>query len=356
VWNDVGKPTMKRVVFDPSKANGFPRDMVVSEFAALRFSDDGARVWLGLKAQDVEWTPPAQGANVDVWHWNDPTPQSQQIVQVNQDRRSTMSAVYDLASNSIRQIADSSMRQVTATSNLKWAVGRNDKAYRGEIAWGGSHGDYYRINLTTGEASLIEKNLSRTHGFSPDDKYWLYQQNGHVFTYNMETGAKQQIDGTKNFVNVQDDHDYEKPIYGVAGWAKDGKSVLLYDRYDVWQLPVPAGTPVNLTKGEGAKQEIQFRIQNYAAGGGGGGGRGGRGGAGGGDNSNNVVAKITGARAAVGAFWEMPSASVMQQYNDGKAQLPRAIAEANAFISKANAMSAALKPHNITLTVPAPVK
>jgi dienelactone hydrolase len=283
VWTNVGAPSQKFTAFDPSKASGFPAGMVVSEFAALRFNNEGTRIWLGLKAQDGEWTPPAQSANVDVWHWNDATPQSQQIIQVNQDRRSTMSAVYDLASNNVRQVADSSMRQVTATGDLKWAVGRNDKAYRGEIAWGGSHGDYYRVNLSTGELSLIEKKLSRTHGFSPDNKYWLYQQNGHVFTYNMETGAKQQIDGNKNFVNVQDDHDYEKPIYGVAGWAKDGKSVLLYDRHDVWQLPVPAGTPVNLTRGEGAKQEIQFRIQNYAsAGAGGGGGRGGRGGGGGG--------------------------------------------------------------------------
>jgi hypothetical protein len=46
----------------------------------------------------------------------------------------------------------------------------------------------------------------------------------------------------------------------------------------------------------------------------------------------------------------------MQQVSDSKSGLPRAIAEANAFISKANAMSAALKPHNITLTVPATLK
>jgi dipeptidyl aminopeptidase/acylaminoacyl peptidase len=289
VWTNVGSPSQKAAVFDPSRATGFPKEMVVSEFAGLRFSEDGTRLWLGLKAQDVVWTPPAQAANVDVWHWNDPTPQSQQIIQVNQDRRSTMSAIYDMASNTIRQVADSAMRQVTPTSDLKWAVGRNDKPYRGEIAWGGSHGDYYRINLATGESKLIEKNLSRTHGFSPDDKYWMYQKDGHVFVYNMETGASQQIDGNKNFVNVQDDHDYEKPIYGVAGWAKDGKSVLLYDRYDVWQLPVPAGTPVNLTKGEGARQEITFRVQNYAtpSAGGGGGGRGGRGG-GGGANSEGL--------------------------------------------------------------------
>ena len=47
-------------------------------------------------------------------------------------------------------------------------------------------------------------------------------------------------------MNEDDDHAYEKPVWGVAGWTKDGKSVLLYDKYDVWQLPLDgaqAGEP-----------------------------------------------------------------------------------------------------------------
>jgi dienelactone hydrolase len=80
-------------------------------------------------------------------------------------------------------------------------------------------------------------------------------------------------------VNVEDDHDYEKPIYGVAGWSKDGKSVLLNHRFDIWQVPLEGGTPVNLTKGVGDKEQIEFRINRLGAGGGG--GRGGFGGGGG---------------------------------------------------------------------------
>ena len=51
----------------------------------------------------------------------------------------------------------------------------------------------------------------------------------------MATARKTAIDGGRSFVNAEDDHDYEKPTYGVAGLATDGKSALLYDRYDVWQ-------------------------------------------------------------------------------------------------------------------------
>ena len=41
-----------------------------------------------------------------------------------------------------------------------------------------------------------------------------------------------------NFVNTDDDHAAEKPIWGLAGWSSDGRSVLLYDKYDVWRLPL----------------------------------------------------------------------------------------------------------------------
>ena len=79
-------------------------------------------------------------------------------------------------------------------------------------------------------------------------------------------------------MNAEDDHDYEKPVYGVAGFTADGKSALLYDRFDVWALPLTGGTPVNVTKGEGAKQSVRYRITRLNTGGGGGGRGGGRGG------------------------------------------------------------------------------
>lgn len=276
-WTNVGTPQAKAATFDPTKAGGFPKDEVVSEFAALRWSEDGKRIWLGLKEQTPEWMPPpGPQANVDVWHWNDPQPQSVQIVQVNQERRSTFSAVYDLASNTVRQVGDSSMRQITPSKDMLWGVGGDTKPYRGEIAWGGSHADYYKVNLTSGERTLIAKGLERTLGFSPDDKYWVYQENGHVFSYEMATGKKTQIDGGKSFIDAEDDHDYEKPTYGVAGFTSDNKQILLNDRYDVWAAPLAGGTLTNVTKGEGAKQEVRFRIERIGAAGGG--GRGGRGG------------------------------------------------------------------------------
>ncbi len=294
-WTSAGTPTARMITIDPAKSSSFPAGMVISEFTAPRWSDDGARVLVGVKAQEPDRPAPTEPqANVDVWHYKDVEPQSVQILRVTQDRRATFAAVVDLASGAVRQIANDDMRAITPTDDLKWAIGRVDTPYRGQISWGGSRADVYRINLVTGERTLIEPGLSRTMGFSPDGKWFLYLNKGHVYSYDMATGKKTAIDGGRSFVDAEDDHDYEKPVYGVAGFSADGKSALLYDRYDLWALPLTGGSPANVTKGVGAKQETRLRVapMRPAGAGGGGGGRGG--GAGGGaDQAIDLTKPIT---------------------------------------------------------------
>ena len=94
-----------------------------------------------------------------------------------------------------------------------------------------------------------------------------------------------------SFVNAEEDHVGEKPAYGISGFTKDGKSVVLDHKYDLWLVSLDgSGTPRNLTNGAGAKSDTRFRYvrlepdDNAPAGGAGGGfgGGGGRGGGGGG--------------------------------------------------------------------------
>ena len=52
------------------------------------------------------------------------------------------------------------------------------------------------------------------------------------------------------------------------------------------------------------------------------------------------------------AIWEMPSTSTVTQYTSVKAELPKAIAAADAFMNRARAMSAALSKVGVAMTVP----
>jgi hypothetical protein len=88
----------------------------------------------------------------------------------------------------------------------------------------------------------------------------------------------------------------------------------------------------------------------------GGGGGGGFGGGGAAPNPNDLVSRAGTVKSAILAFTEMPSETLVKQYNDVKVALPKAIADTNAFLIKAMTMSQTLKKYDITLTVPAPVK
>ena len=283
VWTGVATPNQKALTFDPTKDAAFPKGMVVSEFSVPRFTRDGSRVLLGVKDQEAE-APPAgtePQANVDIWHYKDAEPQSQQMVRIAQERRSTQSAQFVLANNKFMRLADSSMRTVQVAPNGKYGIGRLDAPYRLDVSWGGTKSDFYRIDMETGERQLIDKAMTRTMGISSDSKWFLYLKNKVTYAYNLETCAKTNLDllAGRSFVDVGDDHPYEKPTYGVAGWAKDGKSVLLYDDFDIWKLPLDgSGKGVNLTGGMGAKEQIHFKLVRLDRAGATGGGRGGRGG------------------------------------------------------------------------------
>ncbi|HYV98939.1 MAG TPA: prolyl oligopeptidase family serine peptidase [Gemmatimonadaceae bacterium] len=325
-WTGIGAAGMpKPFSFDPSKDASFPKNFVVSEYSAPRWSPDGSKLFIGIKEQEPE-VPAADSikANVDVYHWKDQTPQSVQAVQIQQLRRATFPAVINVATGKFTRLGDDEMRTVTIAANNNVGVGRNDAKYRGEIAWGGSRADVYKVDVNSGAKTLIASALSRTYGTSPDSKWFLYLQNKQMKAFNLETGNATTLDASgvpnKNYLNEDDDHAYEIPIWGVGGWTRDGKAVLLYDKYDVWSVPFDGGKATNVTQGVGRQQQIQFRVTRF--GGGGGGGRGGRGGRGGGgaaadsdgvDMTQPITMSAYGTMTKKYGFWKVTPGQAPQQ-------------------------------------------
>jgi hypothetical protein len=88
------------------------------------------------------------------------------------------------------------------------------------------------------------------------------------------------------------------------------------------------------------------------------GGRGGGGGGGGGRGGGGAPSPIARAAQAknglMGGMW--PTQATISAYNEAKTGVPTAISEAEAILTRAQALSAALAKHGITLTVPPPPK
>jgi dipeptidyl aminopeptidase/acylaminoacyl peptidase len=80
------------------------------------------------------------------------------------------------------------------------------------------------------------------------------------------SGARINLTGSipVQFFNEDDDHPDTPPPYGFAGFTRDGSSVLLYDRYDLWQVEVNGSRSINVTDGLGRAEGIQFRAVRLA--------------------------------------------------------------------------------------------
>jgi len=274
-WTGVGTARATPLVFDPAQDSSFPQDFIVSELAAVRWTRAGDRLLFGIKAQEAE--PPDSAdpvADVEVWHWRDTDVQSVQKVRADQARRLTYAAALNIRPKKFVRLADETMENVTVTPDGRWGIGRIDTAYHYELAWGGARADHYRVDIETGARALIAPALRRTLGTSPDGKWFLYIAGEKLHAHNIAAGRTVDITALTgvDFINREDDHDYELPAYGVAGWTKDRRAVVLNHRFDLWLVPLEGGgSPVNLTAGAGEAEQIRFRI----AGGGGFGGRGG---------------------------------------------------------------------------------
>jgi dipeptidyl aminopeptidase/acylaminoacyl peptidase len=264
-WVGIGTPTPRRHVFgpDPAAGSGLPEGKVVSEKAGITWSEDLATVFVGIKDQAdklEDW--PKDGlplADVNIWHWADDRIQAAQQQQASRDRDRTYVAAVHLAEGRMIPLADEKMRTVDLTRNGRWGIGRDDSAYISD--WKPNVADYYRIDTRTGERNPILRAHLRDLGLSPDSQHFLYWLDGHVWAYRLDNDQHVNLTASSpvDFTNQEYDYFGEKPPYGLAGWSKDGASVILNHRYDLWVQPLDGRPASNLTLNRGFQDDIRFR-------------------------------------------------------------------------------------------------
>jgi len=259
------------VILDPSKAEGFPKGWVVSDRAALSWSDDKKRVFFGMKEQ-VAASPTGQRkgtdevANVDIWNSVDERVQSLQMMRAETDRNFTFRQAFDVSAVKFVKLADETMRDLDVALDGRWAVGRDTRGYISDYKRAAA--DIYRVNTTTGERTLMLKGQlintstgNHTYGISTDGRYFLYWKDNKYQAYDLDAGASKTLAANSqvSFVDTDFDHPGPKPSFGIAGYTSDGKSVLVNHKYDLWLIPLDGSAPRNLTNGVGVKNEIRFR-------------------------------------------------------------------------------------------------
>lgn len=248
-------------------APGFRKDMVISERANLGFSLDGSHLFFGAapppepERNPDEEIPADEKVLVDLWHWKDDFVQPIQRVRAEQERNRSYRAVYDLKEKKFVQLADESMDNVSPSNDGNYAIGSDNRKYRAMSDYDPGFTDYYLVNTADGSRKPILAKQRGGVSLSPNAKFALYFDGKDWHSYSVSTGNVTNL--TKNtgavFYNELNDVPATPGSYGIAGWTKDDTDVLIYDRYDIWQVAPDGSRSKNLTDGVGRKEKTTLR-------------------------------------------------------------------------------------------------
>jgi dipeptidyl aminopeptidase/acylaminoacyl peptidase len=236
----------------------------VSEFGRLEFSKDGARLFFGTAAPPrPEPDDPADLIKVDIWHYKDPDIQPMQKVRADEAKKRNFRAVIHLADKRFAQLASPDMPDFRVGDGDARALGVSDVPYRQLISWDGSYDDVYLVSLADGSRQQILEKANFPASLSPAGNYVLYFEEKDDNWYVVRASDGQKINLTAKlgakFQSETDDRPEHPSPYGQAGWTEGDKSVLLYDRYDIWEVKPDGSGGRMLTNGIGRANQIVFR-------------------------------------------------------------------------------------------------
>ncbi len=340
------------VKFDPSKADGFPKGWVLSDRAAIDWSDDNKRIFFGAKEQvpapdTTRRRNAEEAADVDVWNSKDERIQSVQMTRADADRNFTYREAFNIPDRKFVTLADTTMRDVEVGADGRWAVGRDTRGYVSDYK--APAADIYRINPSNGERKLILKDQligQHVFGISPDGSYFLYWKDSKIQAYTLDAATTKTLGGgaSVSFVDNDFDHPGTKPSFGVMGFTHDGKNVVAMNKFDLWVVPLDGSPARNLTSGVGDKREIRFRYvatepDSGGVGGAGGapGGGGGRGGRGGSrstiDLSKPILLSAYGEYTKKAGFYQLADGQLKELvYDDAAYSNPQKAAKADTYL------------------------
>ena len=246
-----------------------PTSLQVAERARVSFVKQGGVLELGLSRILPDSIPAdslADKAVVDLWHWQDVRPQPMQRVQAGQDRNRQFTAVYHVATRQLTVLANDSVPQITLSDDGRVAVATTNVPYRMDAIFGEGGNDVLVINAVTGVARRVATKVRGSGQLSPGARYVLWWDQGAWHAH--DVAANRTVNLTTGIVDVsfaRETHDTptEPMPWGVGGWTANDQHVLLYDRYDVWEVDPAGQRPArNLTDGVGRRENLTFRVVN----------------------------------------------------------------------------------------------
>jgi len=266
------------------RAEDIPAGWMIPENSKLSWTEDGKRLFFGLRPVGDE--EPADlgdekdeavdlydiGAlrddrELDIWHGDDPKIKPHERHDYKQDSKKTYTATLTARSLDVVALADETMPDLTRRDpRASAAVGSSQVPYMREMTWYGSLRDLYHVDLDNGKRTLIEErnDFGRYARVAPNGRHVAYYRDGDLILFDSRRETKTNLTAGIEGISF-DDEDDDRPQpdrpHGIAGWLSDSSAVLVYDKFDIWYIPVKGrDEPYRVTGGEGRENNRVFRI------------------------------------------------------------------------------------------------
>ena len=237
---------------------------VVNDHATLAFSKDGTRLFFGSAPPP----PPAHASAIDedkpsfdLWGAKDDYIQPIQKVRAPSDLNRSYRAVYLVPDHKVVQLGDDTLQDITPSDNGRYALAADDRPYRPMLDYDDRYSDSYLVDTATGARTPLVKKRTGNLRWSGDNHYALTWDGKDWTSIAIPSGAQVNLTAKLpvHFWNEEEDTPSLPDPYGTGGWTKDDKYVLLYDRYDIWQVAPDGSSAINLTQGMGRQQKTELR-------------------------------------------------------------------------------------------------
>ncbi|MCH1495278.1 MAG: S9 family peptidase, partial [Rubripirellula sp.] len=276
------KPAAKKVAHET--VAGLPIGWWISESAPVRFSRDSQRLYFETKSipatvlaerksnskkQEAKDDSKKKMAKLDLWHWKDPQLQPQQLLQAQAEKKRTYKAAYVLHKKRVVQLETPTIPSVSIDerSVSAVAVANTNLPYRKSLSWDypGFY-DIYLVNLNDGTRRRVDQRVKWNAIMSPEGRYlaWFDGEKKQWYARSTRRGDSEPVLISRGIRQRLDDELHDTPNlprpYGLAGWTTGDRFLIVYDRFDLWQLDLSGEkAAVCLTAGTGRKESVRYR-------------------------------------------------------------------------------------------------
>jgi dipeptidyl aminopeptidase/acylaminoacyl peptidase len=249
---------------------GLYKHWLVSENGRVYFSRDGARLFFGtapVPLPEDTTLIDEETAKLDIWSWQDGHIQSQQLKDLDEEKKRSYAAVVDLSGRRFCQIGDTSLPVIVTgdEGNAPLALGLSNLPYMREETWEGTPSfDVFAVDVKTGTRTRLLTRIRGGASLSPAGRFvtWYDAKKKNWFALPVTGGTPVNMTAGVHvpLYDELSDVPADPGAYGALGWSEGDSLFLVYDRYDIWGAD-PTGTKSArcMTSGEGRKTRTRYR-------------------------------------------------------------------------------------------------